>query len=327
MKTGLVLGKFMPLHKGHLALFDFALANCDELIILICATIGEPIPGETRLKWITDTYKNNIRIKPQLLLYDDAVLPNTSISSEQVSQIWAEYLKERIKPISIIFASELYGRYMADYMKCDYKIFDINRVQIPVSSTKIRSNSFNNWDFIPDNVKPFYLKKICLYGTESTGKTTLTEKLAIHFKTTFVKEMARDILENTINCTPQHLIDIAILHANTIKSKKQQANKMLFIDTDLNITRSYSKFLFGSDLMVPKWVEEQNYFDLYLYLDNDCDFVQDGTRLPFEQRNLLNESHKAELQKRNIDYVLITGNWEERFNKSVEAVNKVLSIT
>lgn len=35
MKKGLVIGKFMPIHKGHIKLIDYALNNCDTLIILV----------------------------------------------------------------------------------------------------------------------------------------------------------------------------------------------------------------------------------------------------------------------------------------------------
>jgi HTH-type transcriptional repressor of NAD biosynthesis genes len=76
---------------------------------------------------------------------------------------------------------------------------------------------------------------------------------------------------------------------------------------------------------VPEWIETANDFDLYLYLDEDASYVQDGTRLPEADRNKLNESHKQELISRGINYVLIKGNdWEERFKKAVEVVNEFI---
>ncbi|MET0392361.1 MAG: adenylyltransferase/cytidyltransferase family protein [Chitinophagaceae bacterium] len=43
-----VPGKFMPLHRGHLALIDFAHRPCDLLYVILCYTPEEPIDGELR---------------------------------------------------------------------------------------------------------------------------------------------------------------------------------------------------------------------------------------------------------------------------------------
>ncbi|MES2764624.1 MAG: AAA family ATPase [Bacteroidota bacterium] len=321
MKIGLVLGKFLPLHNGHIELINFAASKCDELVVLVCASQKENISGEVRLNWIIETFKNNPNIQPKLIEYNENFLPNTSVSSVEVSKIWSNFLKDILPPINIIFTSEKYGEYLAEFMSCEHIAFDIDRSKIPVSATEIRCNPFKNWEYIPDSVRPYFIKKICILGTESTGKTTLTQKLAQHFKTEFVPEMAREIIEKTEECTLQHLYQIAILHAETINSKIESANKLLFIDTDVNITRSYSRFLFNEELIVEDWIEKANHCDLYLFLEKDSPFVQDGTRLDKSDRDLLQQSHLTELKQRNIKYQLINGGWEEKFSKAVIAVN------
>ena len=52
MKRGLVLGKFMPPHAGHVTLVQSARALVDELTVLLCSLPDDPIPGETRLEWM-----------------------------------------------------------------------------------------------------------------------------------------------------------------------------------------------------------------------------------------------------------------------------------
>jgi HTH-type transcriptional repressor of NAD biosynthesis genes len=324
MKKGLVIGKFMPLHKGHIALIEFALKRCDELVVLICATDSEPIAAVQKLTWVRETFESDTRVKPQLLVYDERELPNTSESSEVVSAIWADYLKSNLTPIDIIFGSEPYVAYVAEFLACEHIIFNEERTIVPVSSTKIRNWPMAYWDFIPEKVKPFYVKKICMYGTESTGKTTLTQKLAAYFNTAPVTEMAREILEHTYECTEEHLMQIAELHARTILEKTKQANKVLIVDTDINITRSYSRFLFNKELPVPGWIAAANKFDLYLYLDNDAPYVQDGTRLSKKDRDLLNGYHKNELTSRNISFELLTGSWDEKFENAKKPIEKLM---
>lgn len=325
MKIGLVLGKFNPLHLGHIALIEFAQNKCDELIVLICASDKEIINGSTRLNWVKESFENNSKIKPVLLNYLENELPNTSVSSKDVSNIWATKLKTLFQKIDVIFSSEIYGEYLAQNLQCKHINFEIERKTFKISASEIILNVFKNWDLLATSAKPFFVKKICIYGTESTGKSTLTEKLAKYFETCYVPEMAREIIEETEECTESHLIQIAELQAKTINEKVKIANKLLFVDTDLNITSSYSKYLFDKKLIVENWVEQANNFDIYIFLENDAQFIQDGTRLDKLRRDELNISHKKQLTDKGINYELVTGNWEDRLTKSISIVKKIIS--
>jgi HTH-type transcriptional repressor of NAD biosynthesis genes len=326
MRKGLVLGKFMPLHNGHLALFDFARRQCDELVILLCYTINEPITGATREIWLKKAVTKISNATAISYQYNETKLSNTSVSSRDVSLQWSKIIKKILPDIDTIFSSEPYGDYLADFLGIKHIAFDIKRESFPVSASAILKNPLQNWDFIAAPARPYFLKKIVLLGTESTGKSTLTEKLARHFNTGYVPEMAREVLEKTEDCKPKHLVQIAELHAKMILQRTETTDRLLFIDTDINITRSYSKYLFNQPLEVADWIEVANKADLYLFLEPDCDFVQDGTRLPAEERNKLSLFHKAQLGETGIAYFSITGNWEERFKKAVVTIKDYFKI-
>lgn len=324
MSNGLVFGKFMPLHRGHLALIDFAIRHCDQLYVVLCHNKHEPIDGATRFNWLQEKYLDNPRIQIVSFLYNDTELPNTSISSRTVSAIWAEAFKRLLPPIDIVFTSEKYGDYVAEFLGIEHRMFDAPRIQQPISASMIRKQPFRYWDFIAAAAQPYFVKKIVLVGTESTGKSTLTERLAQHFNTTFVTEMARDIIEKTEECRYEDLIAIANLHAKTIIQKLPLANKLLFVDTDLRITRSYSQFLFRRPLEVEPWIEEANRFDCYLFLQPDCPFVQDGTRLPADERLHLSEHHLNFYKDAGLNIHSINGSWQQRFDSAVAIVNTIL---
>lgn len=317
------MGKFYPLHLGHIGLIQFAQKQCDELVVLVCASNTENIEGSTRLKWIQETFNNNPKIKPTLLNYSEQEQPNTSISSKDVSKVWATKIISTIGKIDVVFSSEIYGEYLSKFLKCNSVLFEPLRTTNNISASGIRENIFKNWYYIANSAKPYFVKKICISGTESTGKSILTEKLALHFQTAFVPEMAREIVEVTDECTEQHLKQIAELQAKEINKKLKTANKFLFIDTDINTTRSYSKFLFGKELLVENWIEEANQSDLYLFLDADAPHIQDGTRLDKQRRDELNIFHKKVLTDKGIKFELVTGNWQQRFEKSVSIINKL----
>jgi len=178
---------------------------------------------------------------------------------------------------------------------------------------------------MPSIVRSFFTRKVCIVGTESTGKSTLTKRLAEHYKTNYVPEMAREIIEETENCNYDDLLKIAELHAKTIFESILVANKLLIVDTDLNITKSYSQFLFNKELNVDPWIEEVNQFDLYLFLEPDCDYVQDGTRLAIVERNKLSDQHKRFFQTQNISFTSISGDWETRFIESCKIIDNTFS--
>ena len=321
MIEGLVLGKFMPFHAGHIALIDFALSNTNSLHVLVCANRHEPIAGQIRYHWLTNYYQHNKAVQVHLVEYDEEVLPASSVSSKQAAEKWANYLKEHFPGIHLFISSEPYGEWVAEHLGINQLCFDTERNLVPISATAIREYPFKNWAYVPAIVRPYFVKKICIAGSESTGKSLLTERLAHYYKTVFVPETARDIIDTTAACTAADLYTIATAHARAIMEKKAFADKLLFVDTDITITSSYAAFLFDMKLSTPDWVNEANQFDLYLFLETDCPYVQDGTRMDELNREKLNTSHKNEFARKGITYHVIHGDWEQRFNTAVEIIN------
>ena len=324
MKTGLVLGKFLPLHQGHIALVQFALQNCDKLILLLCSTANEPIPGEIRKGWLASTFGTDVRVQIEHIQYNEQELPNTSVSSQEVSALWGAYINKSFPGIDIFISSETYGDYLADYLHIEHTSFDKERSQVSISASAILLNPFRQWSFISGAAKPWFVKKICISGSESTGKSTLTKNLAHHFTTAFVPEMAREIIEKTEDVCFDDLIQIAALQAKTINERLPGANKILICDTDLNITRSYSKYLFNRKLEVPEWIENANRFDMHIFLETDCPFIQDGTRLSKKERDRLSGFHKQQLDEAGIPYFSIHGDWSSRFEDAKSLIGKNL---
>lgn len=321
MKNGLVIGKFMPLHLGHISLINFARSFCDSLTIALCYTDKEPIPGTLRKEWLCAVFGDDNKITVLPIHYDESVLPNTSVSSKAVSALWAAHLTDVLpqKP-QLLFSSEDYGNYLAGFMGATHIPFDIKREIVGVSGTQARQSPFTYWDYLPEQVRPYFVKKIAITGSESTGKSELTRRLAAYFETAFVPEMARAIIEHTEFCTRDHLKQIAVLHARAILNKTKEANKLLFADTELHTTKSYSRFLFNEELTVEDWIENANHFDLYLFLETDCPFVQDGTRLANEERIKLSQSHKQQLKDSGVNFISISGNWDNRFNEACKII-------
>lgn len=315
----------MPITKGHEALIDYALELCDEVIVLVCYTLNEPISGEVRYEFVRQIYRDNKRVVPLPLAFDERDLASTSVPAKDISEAWAKHIKWFVPEVDVFVSSEYYGEMVAGYMDIANEYFDPDRIEYDISATEIRENPYQHWDMISQPVRDYFFKKVVLVGTESTGKSTLAENLAKRFGSTWVHEVGRDLIPNTRECTPDDLMNVAKTHAKNIIMAEQDRNRILFIDTDINITRSYYGFLFKDQMRVDGWMKLANKGDLYIYLEADAPYVQDGTRLSPRERLILDRSHKQQLASQGISYFSVFGkNWQQREEQAVDIICREL---
>jgi HTH-type transcriptional repressor of NAD biosynthesis genes len=325
MIHALVFGKFMPFHYGHKALIDFALRHCERLTVLVCASDQEALSGTLRSEWIRETYVDEVAVQVQVFEYKESDLPNTSETSVAVAYIWANVFRQLLPSVSLVITSEPYGALVAQRLGIHHLDFDISRTQVPVSASAIRADLRQSWAYLPTSVQRHYRRTVALLGTESTGKTTLTQQLAKHFGATCVLETARELIADSTEFSRADLFLVATEHARRIEEIQPSAGPLLLLDTDIHITQSYAHFAANEFLQLPPEVYALNRADLYLYLLPDVPFVQDGTRLSVTERQRLHEVHQQTLAYFGIIYQEIGGTWPERFSKAVELIENLLS--
>ncbi|MFC0518216.1 AAA family ATPase [Mucilaginibacter angelicae] len=325
MVKAFVFGKFLPFHKGHEAMISFALTNCDFLSVLVCCDNEENIPGALRKNWIEATFACQENIEVKTFYYDNRILPNTSQTSLNVSQIWSAEFKKLYPDYNLLITSEPYGELVAGFMKIRHIAFDPDKSRFPVSASVIRNNLFSNWHYLPAAVKPYFAVKVVILGTESTGKTTLTKQLAAYYNSSFVLEAGRDLIPDSTDFTFNDLILVANEHAERIDRAILGDSALVIIDTNIHITQSYAKFVFNRELEVNDHIYSTNKADLYLYLNNDAPYYQDGTRLNKTDRDLLDQSHRGVLADHQINFVEISGSWQNRFEQAISEISKLIA--
>ena len=132
-KVGFTIGKFAPLHKGHQFLIETALKEMDEVYVVIYETDIININIEQRAQWIKQLYpKVNI-------IYAYNSPKKYGLDKESV-EIQMNYLSKLIKgvPVTHFYSSELYGEKVAEYLKIENRLVDLERKNIPISATLIR---------------------------------------------------------------------------------------------------------------------------------------------------------------------------------------------
>ena len=324
MVKAFVFGKFLPFHKGHEAMISFALTKCDFLSVMVCCDNEESIPGEVRKQWIESTFHDLKNIEVKVLYYDNGLLPNTSQISLSVSEIWSAEFRRHYPGHNLLITSEPYGDLVAGFMGIKHIPFNLEKDIYPVSATAIRNKLFSNWHYLPAAVKPYFVVKVVILGTESTGKTTLTEQLASYYNCSMVAEAGRDLIPDSTDFSFDNLLSVANHHAKKINEAVCGDSPLVIIDTDIHITKSYAKFAFDRELPVNEYINDANKADLYLYLNNDVPYYQDGTRLNKIDRDLLDQSHREILAGHQIKFVEILGIWQSRLEQAVSEVSKLI---
>jgi NadR type nicotinamide-nucleotide adenylyltransferase len=186
------------------------------------------------------------------------------------------------------------------------------------------------------------LKKIVVIGPESTGKSFLSEQLAAHYNSTWVKEHAREyLLKNGINYTFETLLDIAkgqiegeqlvvdrwLLTEKSVGKQRTSINDQpLFIDTDMYVMKVWCEFVFEKcHHWILNRIAERKY-DLYLLCNVDLPWVKDELREypDLESRKTLYHYYKDILVNQHVPWVDISGGYEERFRKATAAVDSII---
>jgi HTH-type transcriptional repressor of NAD biosynthesis genes len=322
MTSGLIIGKFLPPHRGHVLLIETALRHVDRLTVLVCSLAAEPIPGEQRVAWLREMF-------PQADVRHHAdENPQEPDQHPRFWEIWTGSIRRLIPDgLDIVFSSEDYGLELARRLGARHVMVDRERRAFPVSGQQIREHPMKFWDFLPACVRPHFVRRLVVTGPESTGKTTLAERLAGHFETVCVPEFARAHLDakyagREVPSPPCEEGDIPVIARGQMASEDEAArtaNRLLVCDTDLYLTCLYAEEFFGH---CPEWIREAaatRPADLHLLLDADVPWTADPQRDRPHRRAQLFARLREALEEGGRRYVVVSGSWDERWAQAKDA--------
>ena len=332
--VGFFGGKFLPFHMGHVYLGIAASNKVDELYCVLSSSKNRDkelcerdgikyIPAETRLAWIGESF-NDIENMNIIHIEDE------HWDHDYDWEEGANLIKRAIgKPINFIFSSEndyteLFEKY---YPGTQHVVIDAGRKEVPISATKMRQDLYKHWDKLPKCVRSSFAKRIAVVGTESCGKSTLVEKLAKFYNTSFVPEVGREYCDRYSNQLTAEMFNlIAMEHFLRQEQAARNSDKVMFVDSEAVITQYYLEMYFEDKTspLIDEITKLQNY-DLVIFLEPDVKWVADGLRFSGdeESRKKNNKRLKEMFTERKIPFIRVNGSYSERFDKSRALVEEL----
>lgn len=319
-RTGIVIGKFCPPHRGHNFLIETASSQCEHLSVLICWKPEQAVPISVRASCLKELHPEVNVIEVEDKLGDDDT-PGWA----------ANTLRILGSAPDVVFSSEDYGDAYAKAMGAKHVMVDRQRVKIPCSGTMIRNNPLACLEWLAPCVRAYYVKRVCIVGAESTGKTTLAQKLAEHYRTNWVPEYGREYCVEkwkdgyVDTWTTAEFVTIAMEQARREDEAARTANKVLICDTDPFATGIWHERYMNCRSPEVEAIANQRRYDLYLLAGDEIPFEQDGWRDGEHIRHWMHKRFVEELTAGNRPWRHLTGSLPERLKQAVSLIDAAIA--
>lgn len=337
-RHGLVIGKFYPVHAGHLNLVRSALERCDHVTVQVLWSSQESIPAELRARWISDEAPGAHVVTG----FDDAPV---DYESDDAWDAHVSVMKDLLAdgcvpgcdveaPVDAVFTSDVYGAEMARRFDAAWVQVDPGRAAVSVSGTAVRADPGAHWWALPAGVRSWFARRVVVLGAESTGTTTLAEALQAHYGLPAVPEFGREWSEVRPGGleAPWHTAEFDLVAREQARVEDDAARRtpvpLLVCDTDPLATTLWHERYTGTRSPSVEALAASRVPDLYLLTGDEIPFVQDGLRDGEHVRHGMQQRFREVLAAQSdggAPWVELRGTREGRLAEAVRLVDALVA--
>jgi HTH-type transcriptional repressor of NAD biosynthesis genes len=315
--SGLIADRLLLRDRELRFMMDFARAYADKVTVVVCGRSSDLIPIKARAAWIHQEFPDVAVLRTCL----DA--PSATTSETPAPDLWPDRVAAALglRHFDLVFGTDAIDRSLANRVGARFVpcfpdaalMYARDSEPAPIAASVLAS------------MPP---KRVCLFGPESTGKSTLAMQLARHYQSVQVPEYVRGYLDAIGSAgTAQDVPWIARGQRAAELACATQAERLLICDTNLATVALWSDLLFGA---TPGWIRDEatrNTYDLWLLTDIDVPFEPDPQRCfpkPDQRGWFMGECVKT-LEELGVAPVLLRGSLDERLLVACAAIDRVLA--
>ena len=310
---GLTLGKYAPLHRGHQLVIETALAEMDEVVVIVYdAPETTRVPLAVRAGWIRAMY-------PSVRVVEAWDGPTEVGYTSEIMRAHERYVIQGLglSGITHFYSSEPYGEHMSRALGAVDRRVDGARLRVPVSARDIRREPYAHRHFVDPLVYRDLIANVAILGAPSTGKTTLAARLAADYGTLWMPEYGREYWERhqvARRLSPGQLVEIAEGHLEREEAMVAEADTYLFTDTNALTTATFARYYHGT---APARLEElageaPSRYDLTFVCGTDIPYDDTWDRSGDVNRQAFQRQVIGDLCARKVPFVLLEGSVDQR---------------
>ena len=264
---GVVAGRFAPFHRGHQHLIERARGLVDALDVVVVHEPDDTLAPELRTGWIRDAFAEH---------------PQVQVHAVPADGDPAAAVRGRLGAApDVCFTGAGHDGWAAPLAPSQVEIERL----AGIDSRVVRADALAALDQLPGGTRASVVRRVCVLGAESTGKTTVARDLADALATVWVPEYGRDYTETL----PDRLRYVWTTPDFEIISKRQNwnedraaryANRIVIVDTDAFATSLFHELYVG--YRAPELDAYLRSYDLYLLTSIDTPFEMDTTGLRYD---------------------------------------------
>lgn len=337
-RHGLVIGKFYPVHAGHLNLVRTALERCDHVTVQVLWSSQESVPASLRARWLRDELPGahvvtGLDDAPVDYESEDAWQAHVAVMQDLLAAGCVPGCAEQA-PVDAVFTSDVYGAEMARRFDATWVQVDPGRAAVSVSGTAVRADPGAHWWALPPAVRAWFARRVVVLGAESTGTTTLAEALQEHYGLPAVPEFGREWSEVRPGGfeAPWHTAEFDLVAREQSRLEDDAARTtprpLLVCDTDAFATTLWHERYTGAPSPSVVALAASRVPDLYLLTGDEIPFVQDGLRDGEHIRHSMQQRFREALaaqQATGAPWVELRGSREDRLAEAVRLVDELVA--
>jgi NadR type nicotinamide-nucleotide adenylyltransferase len=309
---GVAAGRFAPFHRGHQHLIERARGLVDALDVVVMHGPDDQLAPDLRTGWIRDAFAEHPQVQVHAVADDD----------DPVAAVAARI---GTRP-DICFTGAGHDGWST---ALGTRHVEIDRLP-GIDSRIVRADALAALDQLPGGTRASVVRRVCVLGAESTGKTTVARDLADALATVWVPEYGRDYTETL----PDRLRYVWTTPDFEIISKRQNwnedraaryANRIAIVDTDAYATSLFHELYVG--YRAPELDAYLRQYDLYLLTSIETPFQMDTTGLRYDgdTRLFMDATYRRHAEESGKPWAALQGPPQERLRTAVDAVATMLA--